>query len=147
MLHTQAYVTYVYVLLPITIHTMQSNTKTSFAARLAAQLHAYSTKSEPIQIDDQSQRYVRAIVSGFNTSNGRQFSVLQYGTGLLVGLRPDIQEYMRKQLPGQHQPVVELSAAEHLQRAVELLRVRRVSRDEMHAELSKYITSEDDYLI
>jgi hypothetical protein len=118
----------------------------SFRATLQAQLNAYA---KPILIEGKQLTYVRAIVSGFNTSNGTSYSVLTRGKGLLVGLRADCRNYEEQpveQLPVAP-PTVELSAAQHFQRAVELLRAEKVSREEMHAELSKYITSEDDYLI
>jgi tRNA A37 N6-isopentenylltransferase MiaA len=124
--------------------------KKSFRADLAAQLNAYTPGSKPIILEGKSQSYLRGIVSSFNTNNGRQFSVVQHLDCLLVGLMPDVKNYMRQPLPGQQPvalPVVELSAAQHLQRAVELMRAVRVSREEMHEALNQYITSEDDYII
>lgn len=121
----------------------------SFRRYLIDELTMYSRRAGPIQFEGKSERYTRAIVSAFNTDKGTSYSVLRHGKGLLVGLRSDCRNYQPE--PTKQPPVavstVELSAAEHLQRAVELLRAQCVSREEMHAELSKYITSKDDYLI
>jgi hypothetical protein len=115
----------------------------SFRRYLINELTEYPRRSGPIQFEGKSERYTRAIVSAFNTDNGTSYSVLKYGNGLLVGLRSDCRNYEEKPI---EQPIKQLSAAEHLQRAVELFRAKGLGGDQMRAALNALMTVNDDLL-
>jgi hypothetical protein len=127
---------------------MATTDNQSFRRFLVDELAMYPRRSGPIRIDGKSEPYTRAIVSAYNTQNGRSYSVIKYGTGLLVGLRSDCRNYTPEPVAAL-QPAVDYAAmagAELLALAVEQLRGEGRGGDEMRAALNALLTDNDDLL-
>jgi hypothetical protein len=110
----------------------------SFRPWLQNALTAYANKPIPLQLEDNSAPYVRAIVSTFNRENKTRFSVLRHGKMLLVGLRHDCQSLIEQPIQQLVQPE-ELIGIEQLYNAIEKLRDEGVDRDTVQSKANGYI--------
>jgi hypothetical protein len=112
----------------------------SFRPWLQTALTAYSDKPTPLQLNDKSAPYVRAIVSTFNRENKTRFSVLRHGKMLLVGLRHDCQNLIEQPVQKLVQSKL-LTGSEQLANAIEKLMDEGFERDQIQSKVNNYISS------
>lgn len=112
----------------------------SFRPWLQAALANYADKPTPLQIEGNSEPYIRAIVSSFNRENKTRFSVLKYGKKLVVGLRHDCQILIERPIQQQVQPK-EMTGKDHIYEGIDKLRNEGLSRDQIQIYFNNLISN------